>query len=229
MRQFIVYERGGERRGEKRHDRDDGLRIDIPRVARLPREGLLSCALAARPTRHNLAHGDGDVPAAPGRRGATQLRRLGHGLMVGGAALALCAGWIVTAWAADSAGAGPSDTLFLVQIVVLIFFGRLMGELMQRIGQPAVMGQLLAGLLLGPSVLGTLWRAGQHAFFPPSHEQKSMLDAVSQLGILMLLLLTGMETDLKLVRRVGRAAISVSVTGICVPLACGFVLGQDLP
>ena len=57
----------------------------------------------------------------------------------------------------------------------------------QRIGQPAVMGQLLAGLLLGPSILGALWPEGQHALFPPGREQKSMLDAVSQLGILMLL------------------------------------------
>ena len=56
-----------------------------------------------------------------------------------------------------------------------------------------------------------------------------MIDAVSQLGILLLLLLTGMETDLKLVRKVGRAAISVSLAGIAVPFACGFALGQLLP
>jgi Kef-type K+ transport system membrane component KefB/nucleotide-binding universal stress UspA family protein len=56
-----------------------------------------------------------------------------------------------------------------------------------------------------------------------------MLDAVSQLGILLLLLLTGMETDLGLVRRVRRAALSVSVAGIAVPFACGFALGEFLP
>ena len=56
-----------------------------------------------------------------------------------------------------------------------------------------------------------------------------MLDAVSQLGILMLLLLTGMETDLTLVRRVGRAAIGVSVAGVAMPFACGFALGEMLP
>jgi Kef-type K+ transport system membrane component KefB len=56
-----------------------------------------------------------------------------------------------------------------------------------------------------------------------------MIDAVSELGILMLLLLTGMETDLQLVRRVGRAAIAVALAGVAVPFACGFALGELLP
>ena len=152
-------------------------------------------------------------------------KRLGTGVC--GAGLVLP--WISCAFAADAPSAGPSEVVFLVQIIVLIFFGRLLGEIMQRIGQPAVMGQLLAGFLLGPSFLGALWPTTQHMLFPSSHEQKSMLDAISQLGILMVLLLTGMETDLKLVRKVGRAAITVSVSGICLPFACGFLLGQYLP
>ena len=78
-------------------------------------------------------------------------------------------------------------------------------------------------------MLGALWPEAQHALFPPSREQKSMIDAVSQLGILMLLLLTGMETDLSLVRKARRAAFSVSVAGIALPFACGFALGEFLP
>ncbi|MBL8691970.1 MAG: cation:proton antiporter [Rhodospirillaceae bacterium] len=132
------------------------------------------------------------------------------------------------AFAASGAG-GPSDVVFFVQILVLLFAGRLLGEAAQRVGQPAVMGQLIAGLLLGPSVLGALWPELQHAIFPPNPGQKSMIDAVSQLGILLLLLLTGMETDLKLVRRAGRAATSVSMTGVAVPFVCGFLLGQFIP
>lgn len=133
------------------------------------------------------------------------------------------------AFGAEPGATGPSEVVFLVQIVILIFFGRLLGEAMQRIGQPAVMGQLLAGLLLGPSVLGALWPEAQHAIFPPSHEQNSMLDAISQIGVLLLLLLTGMETDLGLAKKMGRAAISASIIGICVPFFCGFSLGQFLP
>src|SRR5262249_43780521 len=64
---------------------------------------------------------------------------------------------------------------------------------------------------------------------PRTPEQKAMLDAVSQLGILMLLLLTGMETDLSLVRRTGRSALSVSLAGISVPFLWGILLGELLP
>jgi K+:H+ antiporter len=123
----------------------------------------------------------------------------------------------------------PSEALFLAQIVLLLLVGRLMGEAMQRIGQPAVMGQLIAGILLGPSVFGAIWPEAQRAVFAANPEQKSMIDAISQLGILMLLLLTGMETDLKLVKKARRAAISTSVAGIVVPFACGFALGELLP
>jgi Kef-type K+ transport system membrane component KefB/nucleotide-binding universal stress UspA family protein len=155
--------------------------------------------------------------------------RMGEGLRIGVCGVGLALSWLSCAFAADASPTGPSEVIFLFQIVLLIFFGRLLGEIMQRIGQPAVMGQLLAGLLLGPSALGALWPGTQHILFPSSHEQKSMLDAISQLGVLMLLLLTGMETDLKLVGKVGRAAITVSISGICVPFMCGFALGEYLP
>src|SRR5205823_6999318 len=105
----------------------------------------------------------------------------------------------------------------------------LLGEIMNRIGQPSVMGMLLGGIMLGPSVLGVPWPDLQHAVFPRTAEQKAMLDGVSQYGILLLLLLTGMETDLKLVRTVGKASLSISVTGVAIPFICGFVLGQFLP
>jgi Kef-type K+ transport system membrane component KefB/nucleotide-binding universal stress UspA family protein len=123
----------------------------------------------------------------------------------------------------------PSEALFLAQIVLLLLVGRLMGEAMQRIGQPAVMGQLIAGILLGPSVFGAIWPEAQRAVFAANPQQQSMIDAVSQLGILMLLLLTGLETDLRLVRKSRRVAISTSAAGIMVPFACGFALGELLP
>ena len=91
------------------------------------------------------------------------------------------------------------------------------------------MGQLIAGLLLGPSLFGLLLPDLQHALFPKNPEQKAMIDAISQFGILLLLLLTGMETDLKLVRQTGRAAVFASLMGILVPFACGVALGEMLP
>ncbi len=136
------------------------------------------------------------------------------------------------AWAAQaptSTGPGASEVIFITQVVLLLLVGRLLGEAMQRIGQPAVIGQLIAGVLLGPSIFGALWPDAQHAVFPLKGEQRSMIDAVGQLGILMLLLLTGMETDLRLVRKIGRAAASISVAGIAVPFVCGFTVGEFLP
>src|SRR3954466_9442358 len=136
----------------------------------------------------------------------------------------------VTGAGAEAQKAGhPSEFLFIVQIALLIAIGRGLGELMQRIGQPSVIGELLAGLLLGPSLFGWLWPEAQAAIFPNTPEQKAMIGGVAQFGILLLLLLTGMETDLRLVRKIGRAAVTISVAGIVIPFACGFALGQFLP
>jgi Kef-type K+ transport system membrane component KefB/nucleotide-binding universal stress UspA family protein len=132
------------------------------------------------------------------------------------------------AWAAEG-GKGASEAIFIGQIVVLMAVGRLLGEAMLRLRQPAVMGQLIAGLILGPSLFGLLLPDLQHALFPKTPEQKAMIDAISQFGILLLLLLTGMETDLKLVRQTGRASLFASLMGIIVPFVCGVVLGEMLP
>jgi Kef-type K+ transport system membrane component KefB len=59
-----------------------------------------------------------------------------------------------------------SEPLFIAQVVLLLLVARLLGEAMQRIRQPAVMGQLIAGVMLGPSVFGWLWPDAQHAIFP---------------------------------------------------------------
>ncbi|MFL6214233.1 MAG: cation:proton antiporter [Blastocatellia bacterium] len=139
---------------------------------------------------------------------------------------------LLLAFAAEGQSSNSSEHLvvvFIVEIALMLLVGRLLGELMQRIGQPAVMGQLIAGILLGPSVFGALWPAAHHAIFPDAPEQKRMLDAISQLGILLLLLLTGMETDLGLVSRMRRTAIFTSLSGIALPFTCGFLLGEFIP
>lgn len=132
-------------------------------------------------------------------------------------------------FAAEEVSKGPSELLFVAQIVLLMLTGRLLGEVMLRFKQPAVMGQLIAGLVLGPSVLGALFPDWQHALFPAAKEQKAMIDAISQFGVLLLLLLTGMEIDLKLVKRTGRASVAASLAGILVPFAFGVALGELLP
>ena len=122
-----------------------------------------------------------------------------------------------------------SVVIFIAQLAVLLIAGRLAGELAQRVGQPAVLGQIIAGLLLGPSVLGALAPSAWHTLFPESGNPHVMLDAVAQLGVLLLLLMTGMDTDLSVFRDARRAALSISLTGIVVPFACGIALGALLP
>jgi len=124
---------------------------------------------------------------------------------------------------------GASAAIFLAQIVVLLLVGRLLGELLSRWGQPPVMGQILAGIVLGPSVLGHIFPGAEVALFPHTPPQRAMLDGVAQLGVLLLLLLTGMETDLSVMRNSGRAAVNVSLAGIALPFAVGILAIELLP
>ncbi|MDX8448088.1 cation:proton antiporter [Mesorhizobium captivum] len=144
---------------------------------------------------------------------------------LGAAALALMP---VVAFAAEKSGMS-SEGIFVLEVILLLVVGRGIGELLERLGQPAVMGQLIGGILLGPSLLGWLWPAAERVVFAGDAAQKSMINAIAQLGVLMLLLLTGMETDLRLVRRVGRACFSISAAGVAVPFVLGFVAAQFMP
>ena len=125
--------------------------------------------------------------------------------------------------------ADHTTAIFVAELILLLFFGRMIGEAMTRIGQPAIFGQLLAGVLLGPSVFGLLLPELRAIVFPNTPALKSMIDAVSQIGILLLLLLTGMETNLALVNRKRRAVVSTSLMGIAIPFACGVGLAYLLP
>jgi len=159
------------------------------------------------------------------------LRRMAAIRWFAARALVLAAAFLTPVAPASAAGVGqgPSESLFLVQVLLLVVLGRLLGEAMVRIGQPSVMGQIIGGILLGPSVLGVAWPDGGKLLFPDMPEQRAMLDGLAQLGILFMLLLAGMETDLALAVRLRRAALGVSLTGIVVPFACGFALGQMMP
>src|SRR6476646_1251736 len=100
---------------------------------------------------------------------------------------------------AEQAPAGGSSehmvAIFLIEIMLMLLVGRVLGELMTRIGQPEVMGQLIAGIIIGPSVFGTISPLAYKFVFPDVAAQTKMIDAISQIGILMLLVLTGIETD----------------------------------
>jgi Kef-type K+ transport system membrane component KefB/nucleotide-binding universal stress UspA family protein len=132
----------------------------------------------------------------------------------------------------QQAPAATSDhtiVIFFAEVAMMLIVGRFIGEVMHRLGQPEVLGQLLAGIILGPTVFGRLLPGAHNFIFPDAVELKKMIDAISQLGILMLLLLAGMETDFKIVRRQKRTAIFSSLSGIILPFVCGLALGELLP
>src|SRR5215475_11789361 len=94
--------------------------------------------------------------------------------------------------------------LFLLQFALHLASARLLSELMKRHGQPPVFGELLAGIALGPSLLGWLSPALFSFLFPPDPQQYHLLELISWLGMIFLLLFTGLETDTTLLRSLGR-------------------------
>ena len=117
----------------------------------------------------------------------------------------------------------------LVQLALLLLLARALGELARRLGQPAVVGELLAGIVLGPTLLGGFSPLVDAWLIPDAGAQGWMLEAVGMIGAMFLLLITGMETDLALLRRHSRAAAGTSIGGIALPFVTGFALGQYLP
>lgn len=119
--------------------------------------------------------------------------------------------------------------VFWVGLVVIVALARLLGALARRVGQPAVIGELAAGIVLGPSVLGRVAPDVFDWLFPPDDVQTAMIFTVSWLGVVFLLVVTGYETDLALIRRLGRAAGIVSTGSLVVPMAFGLVVGLVMP
>lgn len=119
--------------------------------------------------------------------------------------------------------------LFLLQFFLLLVAARVLGQVATRFGLPSVVGELLAGFFLGPSLLGNVAPGLFNDIFPQTPEQVHLLEIVSWLGVIMLLILTGLETDVGLIARKGKGAAAISLGGIAVPFALGFGLGFVLP
>lgn len=118
-------------------------------------------------------------------------------------------------------------TVLFVQLAVVLAVARLLGEAARHLGFAPVVGELLTGIVLGPSLIGALAPGLLASLFPPGGT--AALQAVSWLGLTMLLVLTGLETDLVLVRRKAGAALAIAAGGIVVPFASGFGFGLVLP
>jgi Kef-type K+ transport system membrane component KefB len=119
--------------------------------------------------------------------------------------------------------------IFLLQIGSLLLLAFVLGRLAMRLGMPAIVGELFAGVLIGPSVLAQVAPGFSGWLLPHDAGQFHLLDAVGQVGVLLLVGITGIHMDLSLVRRRGSTAARISIAGIVVPLALGVAIGILLP
>jgi Kef-type K+ transport system membrane component KefB/mannitol/fructose-specific phosphotransferase system IIA component (Ntr-type) len=108
---------------------------------------------------------------------------------------------------------------------VLLASALILGELARRAGQPAILGEILAGAVLGPSVLGRLQPGLASTLFPTTGPNAVVLDALTTLSIALFLLVAGLEVDLSRAIRQGRVALAVSVGGMAAPFGIGFAVG----
>jgi len=119
--------------------------------------------------------------------------------------------------------------VMFLSLGVLLGVARLLGELAQRLRQPAVLGELLAGVLLGPTVLGTAAPELGEFLFAQRGPNAIALNAITTLAVVLFLLVAGMEVNLSILWRQGRVAPRVSVTGIVIPFLLGFAAAWLAP
>jgi Kef-type K+ transport system membrane component KefB len=113
----------------------------------------------------------------------------------------------------DGHGVRIRDVFFV--LIVILLAGKLFGEVAERRGQPAVLGELVAGVVLGGSVLGIIP--------DPGTELYGIVHVFAEIGVSILLFEIGLETDLKEMFRVGRTASAVALVGVVLPFGLGFL------
>src|SRR5262245_23190503 len=110
-------------------------------------------------------------------------------------------------------------SILLLQITVILIAARLIGRLFRKIGQPSVIGEMVAGILLGPSLLGLASPGTLSFLFPAS--SMGALRLLSQIGVILFMFTVGMELNAQRLREKARAAVMISHAGIVVPFFLG--------
>ncbi|MDP7724005.1 cation:proton antiporter [Mycobacterium sp. TY814] len=116
---------------------------------------------------------------------------------------------------------------FFLELAVILGTCRLVGFLARRIGQPQVVGEMIAGVLLGPSLLGRIAPGIQHHIFPAG-QANTVLYTMAQIGLVLYMFLIGLNFDVNLIKHRAGTAVAVSAAGIFTPLALGALLAMPL-
>ncbi len=113
----------------------------------------------------------------------------------------------------------------ILSIGLMLIAARLFGEFFRKLKMPLVVGELIAGVVLGPSLLGYFYPNISTIIFTQNDHAAIALSGIINISIIMLLFVAGMELNLSLIRQQGKAAFSTSVFGLIIPLAMGFAIG----
>lgn len=119
--------------------------------------------------------------------------------------------------------------MFLLSISLMLLFAKILGEFFVKLNQPAIIGEIIAGIILGPTVLGMLSPDIFSSLFPQTGELRAAMDGIISLAVIMLLLVSGLEVDLSVVIANRKSALFTSFFGILFPFVLGFGISFYFP
>lgn len=127
----------------------------------------------------------------------------------------------VPAWSVFQENFKEPLSRLLLQVILIVLATRLVGSLFARCGQPSVIGEILAGILLGPSLLGWVWPEAFAFVFPP--DSMAVLKLLSQIGVCLFMFVVGLELEVSHLKQKAQTAVLVSHVGILFPYFLGVV------
>ena len=117
----------------------------------------------------------------------------------------------------------PEILNFLIIVSIILISSRLLGEIFRKFKQPLVVGEILAGIIIGPSLLGSAFPDLFKQIFLSQPRAYGAFDGLANVGVILLMFIAGTEVDIKMIRKEGKSAASISLLGLVLPFALGFL------